>query len=92
MPTAVDKRLAAREIIDILMEIATLLVRLTLFTTGFWTMLSKLHPQNTHLDRQTISLCVSMIENGVNPEALAVGGLRIVTVELQAHCTCTSRR
>ncbi|KAL9034067.1 MAG: hypothetical protein Q9214_007216, partial [Letrouitia sp. 1 TL-2023] len=26
---------------------------------------------NTHLDRPTLSLCVSLIENGVNPEALA---------------------
>lgn len=26
---------------------------------------------NTHLDRSTLSLCVSLIENGVNPEALA---------------------
>ena len=31
-------------------------------------------PQNTHLDRSTLSLCVSLIENGVNPEALAVSG------------------
>jgi len=45
------KRLAARDVIDILEEISALL--------------------NTHLDRQTLSLCVSMIENGVNPEALA---------------------
>ena len=28
--------------------------------------------QNTHLDRKQLSLCVSLIENGVNPEALAV--------------------
>ena len=27
---------------------------------------------NTHLDRQSLSYCVSLIENGVNPEALAV--------------------
>ncbi|KAI0156622.1 mitotic-spindle organizing gamma-tubulin ring associated-domain-containing protein [Xylariaceae sp. FL1272] len=26
---------------------------------------------NTHLDRRTLSVCISMIENGVNPEALA---------------------
>ncbi|KAJ5212641.1 uncharacterized protein N7498_004287 [Penicillium cinerascens] len=26
---------------------------------------------NTHLDRTELSLCVSMIENGVNPDALA---------------------
>lgn len=28
--------------------------------------------QNTELDRQSLSYCVSLIENGVNPEALAV--------------------
>ncbi|KAI1622381.1 mitotic-spindle organizing gamma-tubulin ring associated-domain-containing protein [Exophiala viscosa] len=28
---------------------------------------------NTQLDRTQLSLCVSLIENGVNPEALAVG-------------------
>ncbi|KAI9676745.1 MAG: hypothetical protein M1829_002839 [Trizodia sp. TS-e1964] len=27
---------------------------------------------NTQLDRTTLSLCVSLIENGVNPDALAV--------------------
>ncbi|RPA87768.1 hypothetical protein BJ508DRAFT_357354 [Ascobolus immersus RN42] len=42
---------AAREVIDILYEISTIL--------------------NTHLDQQTLSYCVSLIENGVNPEALA---------------------
>ncbi|KAF2273538.1 uncharacterized protein EI97DRAFT_342988, partial [Westerdykella ornata] len=45
------KRKAAREVIDILHEIATLL--------------------NTHLDRHQLSYCVSLIENGANPEALA---------------------
>ncbi|OAX84925.1 mitotic-spindle organizing protein 1 [Emergomyces africanus] len=46
-----EKRQAAREVIDILHEISTIL--------------------NTHLDRTELSLCVSLIENGVNPEALA---------------------
>ncbi|KAF1994785.1 hypothetical protein P154DRAFT_446810 [Amniculicola lignicola CBS 123094] len=50
-PTQDVKRKAAREVIDILHEIATLL--------------------NTHLDRQQLSYCVSLIENGANPEALA---------------------
>ena len=31
--------------------------------------------QNTDLDRQSLSYCVSLIENGVNPEALAVSSL-----------------
>ncbi|RMY37972.1 hypothetical protein D0865_13219 [Hortaea werneckii] len=52
MPAVDDsKRKAARETIDILHEISTLL--------------------NTHLDRQSLSYCVSLIENGVNPGALA---------------------
>ncbi|KAH8697030.1 mitotic-spindle organizing gamma-tubulin ring associated-domain-containing protein [Talaromyces proteolyticus] len=52
MPSQQDeKRQAAREVIDILYEISTLL--------------------NTHLDRTELSLCVSLIENGVNPEALS---------------------
>ncbi|OCK77396.1 hypothetical protein K432DRAFT_384722 [Lepidopterella palustris CBS 459.81] len=50
-PTDAEKRQAAREVIDILQEIATLL--------------------NTNLNRQQLSYCVSLIENGVNPEALA---------------------
>ncbi|KAF2201247.1 hypothetical protein GQ43DRAFT_371893 [Delitschia confertaspora ATCC 74209] len=51
-PSQADiKRKAAREVIDILHEIATLL--------------------NTHLDRQQLSYCVSLIENGASPEALA---------------------
>lgn len=28
---------------------------------------------NTQLDKETLATCVSMIESGVNPEALAVG-------------------
>ncbi|KAF2682145.1 hypothetical protein K458DRAFT_307692 [Lentithecium fluviatile CBS 122367] len=50
-PSQDVKRKAAREVIDILHEIATLL--------------------NTRLDRQQLSYCVSLIENGANPEALA---------------------
>ncbi|OJD40333.1 mitotic-spindle organizing protein 1 [Diplodia corticola] len=49
-PQEVDRR-AAREVIDILHEIATLL--------------------NTSLSRNQLSFCVSLIDNGVNPEALA---------------------
>ncbi|EGP91792.1 unnamed protein product [Zymoseptoria tritici ST99CH_1A5] len=51
MSAADDKRKAARETIDILHEISTLL--------------------NTQLDRYSLSYCVSLIENGVHPEALA---------------------
>jgi len=51
MSTRPSKQQAAREVIDILHEISTLL--------------------NTNLDRTTLSLCVSLVENGVHPEALA---------------------
>ncbi|KAF4123739.1 mitotic-spindle organizing protein 1 [Geosmithia morbida] len=47
-----DKHAAAKQAVDILDEIATIL--------------------NCHLDRRTLSICISMIERGVNPEALAV--------------------
>lgn len=46
--------------------------------------------KNTHLDRPQLSLCVSLIENGVNPEALAVGhgqdGLRLWLISLHIDC------
>ncbi|KIW51498.1 mitotic-spindle organizing protein 1 [Exophiala xenobiotica] len=40
---------------------------------------------NTELDRTQLSLCVSLIENGVNPEALAtaIKELRRETQDLQ---------
>jgi len=40
---------------------------------------------NTQLDRAQLSLCVSLIENGVNPEALAnaIKELRKETQDLQ---------
>ncbi|OGM43774.1 mitotic-spindle organizing protein associated with a ring of gamma-tubulin 1 [Aspergillus bombycis] len=58
-----DKRQAAREVIDILHEISTLLVcEPSIPSHGVI---------NTALDRTDLSLCVSLIENGVNPDALA---------------------
>lgn len=80
-----EKRQAAREIIDILHEISILLVRFVLsffyysllpghrHLAVIMSMLNlSLFGQNTHLDRTEVSLCVSLVENGVNPEALAV--------------------
>ncbi|KAF8418519.1 mitotic-spindle organizing gamma-tubulin ring associated-domain-containing protein [Tirmania nivea] len=60
------KQQAAREAVDILLEVATLL--------------------NTQLDRTTLPLCVHLIENGVNPEALAsmIKELRRESEELKA--------
>ncbi|TGJ86775.1 hypothetical protein E0Z10_g1966 [Xylaria hypoxylon] len=46
-----EKQDAARQAVDILHDISTIL--------------------NCHLDRRTLSVCISMVENGVNPEALA---------------------
>ncbi|KAL3459921.1 mitotic-spindle organizing gamma-tubulin ring associated-domain-containing protein [Aspergillus heterothallicus] len=66
MPQTDDKRQAAREVIDILHEISTLL--------------------NTNLDRTELSLCVSLIENGVNPDALAN-----VIKDLRKEATVASR-
>ena len=72
MPTSVGEQNQnnARDAIDVLLEIATLLVceRAMIKPKS----LTNDRLQNTHLDRQTLSLCVSLIENGVNPEALAV--------------------
>jgi len=69
MPSKDSKREKAREVVDILEEISIILVRpdLSLFWHPHWQRL-----QNTQLDRAQLSLCVSLIENGVNPEALAV--------------------
>ncbi|KAF2965451.1 hypothetical protein GQX73_g8132 [Xylaria multiplex] len=53
-----EKQDIARQAVDILHEISTIL-------TDF------LETQNCHLDRRTLSVCISMVENGVNPEALA---------------------
>ncbi|KAJ2902491.1 mitotic-spindle organizing protein 1 [Zalerion maritima] len=40
---------------------------------------------NCQLDRRTLSICISMIENGVNPEALAsaVRELRNESVDIE---------
>lgn len=69
MPSKDNKREKAREVVDILEEISMLLV-------GSPHALKFIHTKDdskdTELDRSQLSLCVSLIENGVNPEALAV--------------------
>lgn len=70
-----QKQAAAKEAVDILQEISTILVSaqsVCIDEQLGLTASSTTNPQNCHLDRQTLSLCISMIENGVNPEALAV--------------------
>ncbi|KAK3344004.1 mitotic-spindle organizing gamma-tubulin ring associated-domain-containing protein [Lasiosphaeria hispida] len=49
---------------------------------------------NCHLDRRTLSICISMIENGVNPEALAtvVKELRKEGQELEAGSSAAAAR
>lgn len=68
-----DKRQAAREVIDILHEISLLLVRFSPLYS-FLILYRELicFYQNTNLNRTELSLCVSLIENGINPDALAV--------------------
>ena len=66
-----DKRQAAREVIDILHEISTILVSISI-QSSWRGKLTYIHLKNTNLDRTELSLCVSLIENGVNPDALAV--------------------
>ncbi|KAM5374668.1 hypothetical protein ACJZ2D_006446 [Fusarium nematophilum] len=71
-----DKHAAAQQAVDILHEISTILVRscrpLTLNQMPPGNLIRCLTAsQNCHLDRRTLSICISMIERGVNPEALA---------------------
>jgi len=58
----------ARQVIEVFHEISTLLVT----PPAFCSRSSTDRVQNADLDRQTLSICISLIENGVNPEALAV--------------------
>jgi mitotic-spindle organizing protein 1 len=81
------KRKAAREVIDILHEIATLLVRV--LRRQHYAQYPTNTMQNTKLDRQQLSYCVSLIENGANPEALAVRCPRRNAMHmLYHHRTC----
>jgi mitotic-spindle organizing protein 1 len=41
---------------------------------------------NTQLDRTQLSLCVSLMENGVNPEALAVSNTSATRVAERRRC------
>ena len=70
MPSAEEnKRKAARETIDILHDISTILV---CESASQMAALADRRIQQTDLDRHVLSYCVSLIENGINPEALAV--------------------
>ena len=64
----------ARQVLDVFHEISTLLVSSTKISVHSRSLDLTISPQNTNLDRQTLSICISLIENGVNPEALAVSG------------------
>lgn len=41
--------------------------------------------QNCHIDRKTLSICISLIERGVNPEALAVRLSPVLSRPLQGQ-------
>ncbi|KAF7544360.1 hypothetical protein G7Z17_g10010 [Cylindrodendrum hubeiense] len=49
---------------------------------------------NCELDRRTLSICISMIERGVNPEALAkvIKELRGAAQEVEHNAAATARR
>lgn len=68
---ASTKRQAAREVIDILHGISSLLVWISL-SQSLCPRASLITFQETGLDRTQLSLCVSLLENGVAPDALAV--------------------
>ncbi|KAK5693968.1 hypothetical protein LTR97_009586 [Elasticomyces elasticus] len=85
MPAADDsKRKAARETIVGLAQ-ATSLNPANLLQQDILHEISTL--LNTNLDRQSLSYCVSLIENGVNPEALAtvIKELRVQNVRYEAE-------
>lgn len=63
-----SRQQAAKDVVDVLNEMSTILVRA--LSRHFSPQLTP--PKHTGLDRTTLSLCISLIENGVNPEALAV--------------------
>ncbi len=69
-----EKQAAAQQAVDILHEIATILVRRPQHPhpPSLRAGMGLTEQQNCHLDRRTLSICISMIENGVSPEALAV--------------------
>lgn len=74
-----DKRAAAQQAVDILHEISTILVRFSPAAApppprsrDAERLTRSLTLQNCHLDRKTLSICIALIERGVNPEALAV--------------------
>ncbi|POR38070.1 Mitotic-spindle organizing protein 1 [Tolypocladium paradoxum] len=68
MPADTDKRAAAQQAVDVLHEIGTILVRIT---RQALCAAADSAPQNCQLDRRALSICISLIERGVNPEALA---------------------
>lgn len=66
-----EKQAAAQQAVNILHEISTILVSGRATIAAEAKSIDK-QLQNCHLDRQTLSICISMIEKGINPEALAV--------------------
>ncbi|KAI8724598.1 Mitotic-spindle organizing protein 1 [Fusarium sp. LHS14.1] len=49
---------------------------------------------NCHLDRRTLSICISMIERGVNPEALSqvIKELRQEAQQVEQPMSASTRR
>lgn len=67
-----DKQKDANLAVNILQEISEILVSTPSALALSSSKRVLTHRQNCHLDRRELSICISLIERGVNPEALAV--------------------
>lgn len=80
-PQEENKQASANAAVNILQEISEILVSLRFLPPLLCLpnpnqiRVSNLLTQNCHLDRRELSICISLIERGVNPEALAVSSL-----------------
>ena len=79
-----EKSEKAREVVDILEEISILLVKYACCFSGVLT--NTFANQNTRLNRAQLSQCISLIENGINPVALAVSRHLVLGDELIMSC------
>jgi mitotic-spindle organizing protein 1 len=84
-PPEENKQASAQVAVDLLWEISQILVSKPPVHTSLCAtkppdcVLTVCPPiQNCHLDRREISICTSLIERGVNPEALAVSLSRVL--------------